>query len=91
MSVWDVRSSKKLAQLATAQGGYASSNGAARVVKFGPKGDVLAFTEVSAWEEVGHGLERRKTYTRDCHALLFRSFAAPQFLPCERSIRFEYF
>ncbi|PWN21823.1 hypothetical protein BCV69DRAFT_281745 [Microstroma glucosiphilum] len=53
VSVWDVRSSKKLAELKTSQdanmmvnlGGLNGANGAARVVKFSPCGRFLAFTE----------------------------------------------
>ncbi|PWN46959.1 WD40 repeat-like protein [Violaceomyces palustris] len=45
VSVWDVRSSKKLANLHTSQGGYPGTSGAARVVKFSPHGDMLAYTE----------------------------------------------
>lgn len=41
VSVWDVRSSKKLASLSTSQSG----NGAVRVVKFSPDGEYLAFSE----------------------------------------------
>lgn len=43
ISVWDVRSSKKIASLSTSQSG--SSNGAARCLKYSPNGDYLAFTE----------------------------------------------
>ncbi|PWN27830.1 hypothetical protein BDZ90DRAFT_232214 [Jaminaea rosea] len=51
ISVWDVRSKKKLAEIKTAQSstvGLLTSNGAdgaARVVKFSPCGRFLAFTE----------------------------------------------
>ncbi|PWY99383.1 hypothetical protein BCV70DRAFT_162460 [Testicularia cyperi] len=45
VSVWDVRSSHKLAQLSTSQASMTSGNGAARVAKFSPCGRFLAFTE----------------------------------------------
>lgn len=53
VSVWDVRSSKKLAELKTSQdssmmvslGGLNGASGAARVVKFSPCGRFLAFSE----------------------------------------------
>ena len=45
VSVWDVRSSRRLAALLTSQSGRADGNGAARVVKFSPHGDMLAFSE----------------------------------------------
>lgn len=53
VSVWDVRSQAKLAELRTHQGagigvdvsGLGGANGAARVVKFSPCGRYLAFTE----------------------------------------------
>ncbi|EPQ27205.1 uncharacterized protein PFL1_05128 [Pseudozyma flocculosa PF-1] len=45
VSVWDVRSSYPLASLTTSQAGMPGGNGAARVVKFSPGGDLLAFTE----------------------------------------------
>ncbi|KAN0062891.1 hypothetical protein ACQY0O_004712 [Thecaphora frezii] len=45
VSVWDVRSSRPLASLSTWQAGMAGGNGAARVAKFSPNGDMLAFTE----------------------------------------------
>nr|CDI56041.1 wd40 repeat-like protein [Melanopsichium pennsylvanicum 4] len=44
VSVWDVRSSKRLAGVSTSQGGGGGS-GAARVVKWSPCGRYLAFTE----------------------------------------------
>lgn len=45
VSVWDVRSSKKIAALQTTQFSDLYGAGAARVVKWSPRGDVLAFSE----------------------------------------------
>lgn len=45
VSIWDVRSSKKIASLQTTQFSDLYGAGAARVVKWSPKGDVLAFSE----------------------------------------------
>lgn len=45
VSVWDVRSSRRLAALSTSQASMTSGNGAARVVKFSPCGKYIAFTE----------------------------------------------
>lgn len=45
VSVWDVRSSKRLAALSTSQASMTSGSGAARVVKFSPCGRYMAFTE----------------------------------------------
>lgn len=45
VSVWDVRSSKKIATLQTTQFSDLYGAGAARVVKWSPRGDVLAFSE----------------------------------------------
>ncbi|SOV07687.1 uncharacterized protein UDID_07992 [Ustilago sp. UG-2017a] len=45
VSVWDVRSSTRLAAVSTSQASVASGSGAARVVKFSPCGRFLAFTE----------------------------------------------
>lgn len=46
VSVWDVRSSQKIATLTTSQdANHLSGAGAARVVKWSPRGDMLAYTE----------------------------------------------
>lgn len=45
VSVWDVRSSRRLAALTTSQASSSSGSGAARVVKFSPDGRFLAYTE----------------------------------------------
>lgn len=45
VSVWDVRSSRRLAAVSTSQANVASGSGAARVAKFSPCGRFLAFTE----------------------------------------------
>ncbi|MCO5585165.1 hypothetical protein L7F22_039097 [Adiantum nelumboides] len=45
VSVWDVRSSKKIASLRTTQFSDLYGAGAARVVKWSPRGDFLAFSE----------------------------------------------
>lgn len=45
VSVWDVRSSRRLAALTASQASSSSGSGAARVVKFSPDGRFLAYTE----------------------------------------------
>jgi WD40 repeat protein len=45
VSVWDVRSSAKIATLQTSQMSDVRGSGAARVVKWSPRGDLLAFSE----------------------------------------------
>jgi hypothetical protein len=45
VSIWDVRSARKIASLQTSQHSDPRGSGAARVVKWSPRGDLLAFSE----------------------------------------------
>lgn len=45
ISIWDVRSAYKIASLQTSQMNDIRGSGAARVVKWSPRGDLLAFSE----------------------------------------------